>query len=526
MTLINSLPTHEVLPDMPSATNDDHDGRYYTESEIDGFTIKFDDFTADVYTIDTSGITLTAGDLTLGGLTDIRLMQTEGGKVVASVLDLTSYVQGNNNITTDDAGSGIVEVNGSLLFPYTGATGDATTGFDIILTAETSSPSLKFAKTNTSDTAEFVIDGTTLFSLNGSVGLVFNSPTVLLGDATNPWISAHITALNTNSVTAITGDLTLDAGASDVMVESDLQMGSGEQIFADIGSVSAPGITIASIAQPDKSTGFYRLANGNWGWAASGSKAFDLSGFGFGNVDGSAGSPSYTFNLDFNTGMFRLGDDRLGLTAAGSTKLEVNSTGVLIGDGTNQTAISSTGDLSFAGTATVWKDINIGAGTLSGPPGLQPGIDNFVDENGVDTGIATFALAVGEGLSGFLEIQHDYKEGSDITFHVHWQGIAAPTGTDNVQFQLTYTFCDEAVTETLAPVTVITAESGITNQYSCPRTDFTAITGTDIEIGDQFLFTIQRIAASADEYGGEALLQTVGIHYQIDTVGSRQITTK
>ncbi len=214
MTVINTLPTHEVLPDMPSATNTDHDGRYYTESEIDGFTIKFDDFTADVYTITDSsivltngGLTLGAGDLTLGGLTADRLVQTSGSKALASVLELDNFVQGSNNITTDDAGSGIVEVNGSLLFPYTGATGDATTGFDIILTAETSSPSLKFAKTNTSDTAEFVIDGTTLFSLNGSAGLVFKSPTVLLGDATNPWTSATITSTATNSIASFIGNL-------------------------------------------------------------------------------------------------------------------------------------------------------------------------------------------------------------------------------------------------------------------------------------------------------------------------------
>ena len=32
---IHPIPNHKTLPDMPSATNDDHDGRYYTEDEID-----------------------------------------------------------------------------------------------------------------------------------------------------------------------------------------------------------------------------------------------------------------------------------------------------------------------------------------------------------------------------------------------------------------------------------------------------------------------------------------------------------
>lgn len=213
-------------------------------------------------------------------------------------------------------------------------------------------------------------------------------------------------------------------------------------------------------------------------------------------------------------------------TASPDTKLQVVGDCKFGDDNTNYTTIEADGTIKFNGAATVWKDINIGAGTLSGPPGLQPGIVNFVDEVGADTGIATYGLAVGEGLSGLFEIQHDYKEGSDITFHVHWQGIAAPTGTDKVQFQLTYTVTSEGIAETLDAVTVITTESDFDTQYESPTTSFTAITGTNLKIGDQFLFTLQRIAASANEYGGEALLQTIGIHYEIDTVGSRAITTK
>ncbi|KKL19180.1 hypothetical protein LCGC14_2468030, partial [marine sediment metagenome] len=55
---------------------------------------------------------------------------------------------------------------------------------------------------------------------------------------------------------------------------------------------------------------------------------------------------------------------------------------------------------------------------------------------------------------------------------------------------------------------------------------FPAITGTDFNIEDQFLFTLERVAASADEYGGDAIVATVGIHYEVDTVGSRQVLVK
>ena len=42
----------------------DHNAVYYTETEIDAFTVKYNDFASDVYTFNTAGITLTAGRLT------------------------------------------------------------------------------------------------------------------------------------------------------------------------------------------------------------------------------------------------------------------------------------------------------------------------------------------------------------------------------------------------------------------------------------------------------------------------------
>jgi len=176
-------------------------------------------------------------------------------------------------------------------------------------------------------------------------------------------------------------------------------------------------------------------------------------------------------------------------------------------------------------TEPVYKDINAGALNFSGPPGLQPDIENFVDEAGADTGIATYGVAIGQGFSGSFEIQHDYKEGTDIVFHVHWQGIAAPSGTDNVQWRLTYTLARDGAT--LDAVTIVdSADTAFDTQYESVRTDFTAITGTNFLIGDQFLFTLERVAATGDAYAGDALVETVGIHYQVNTIGSRTVTVK
>jgi hypothetical protein len=34
------------------------------------------------------------------------------------------------------------------------------------------------------------------------------------------------------------------------------------------------------------------------------------------------------------------------------------------------------------------------------------------------------------------------------------------------------------------------------------------------------------VAAVSDDYAGECLIETAGIHYQVDTLGSRAATTK
>ena len=197
----------------------------------------------------------------------------------------------------------------------------------------------------------------------------------------------------------------------------------------------------------------------------------------------------------------------------------------VFGNDSNYSAFEQNGFMEANGDATAWKDINMGAAMLSKPASSAPGADEFVDEGGNDTGVETYAFDIGEKVSGSFEIQHDYKEGSDIYFHIHWQGIAAPAGgTDNVKWQIIYTVARDAAT--LDAVTTITKESAITTQYSFVFSDFAAVTGTNFKIGDQILFQVSRIAASADDYAGDALIGTLGIHYQVNTLGSRAIITK
>jgi hypothetical protein len=153
-----------------------------------------------------------------------------------------------------------------------------------------------------------------------------------------------------------------------------------------------------------------------------------------------------------------------------------------------------------------------------------PGIVEWLDSTGAATGIYTRGFAVNEQGSGSIEIPHDYKEGTDLTFHVHFGTNDAPTGTDYINWQLKYSVTRDGVV--FPASTTITKEVAVDTQYKKVRADFTAITGTNFKIGDQFEFELKRIAAAGDAFAGEALTSTIGFHYQTDTLGSRQIGTK
>jgi hypothetical protein len=238
--------------------------------------------------------------------------------------------------------------------------------------------------------------------------------------------------------------------------------------------------------------------------------------------------------VPFCTTLGRLTDDA-DLTFSGDTLSATK-----VATSTVKTDTSTPTDLSIITGAAktlvldtpVYDDANVGALMLR-TGGTAPGIVQILDNDGDATGIYTVGFAVGEEGSGVIEVPHSYKEGTDLVFHIHWGANDAPAGgTDNVKWQLVYSVA--RLSSTFPDSTAATAvEVAYTTQYNWLITNVATITGAtggvdggNIKIGDQVHFTIKRIAASADEFGGEALVATIGFHHQIDTIGSRAITTK
>ena len=200
-----------------------------------------------------------------------------------------------------------------------------------------------------------------------------------------------------------------------------------------------------------------------------------------------------------------------------------NSTDLFkIGDGVNFTRVEADGTVVFKGDATTFNDINISGLAL----GTGPAAPAVIAIAG--TGIRAYAF-IGTGvlsdeLHGSIETLHDYLEGSNIVPHVHWMPSTNDVG--NVKWQLEYIWISRTGTVAGSTTIDVTVAAGGT-AWTLHRTDFPTIDGTGRVIGDRFMFRLFRDPADgSDTYGFNAALMDIGVHFESDTLGSRQVTTK
>lgn len=188
----------------------------------------------------------------------------------------------------------------------------------------------------------------------------------------------------------------------------------------------------------------------------------------------------------------------------------------------NYSEFETNGTLKYNGSAIVWDDISLSG--LSFAPGgaAAPSLISFVDANTIVYGFS--GASTTERLYLSTEMKHDYKEGSDIDFHIHWTPTTNNTG--NVKWQVYYTW--QTVDGTFsAPtlLTVTTAARGTAWQNTI--SNFGLISGAGKIINSQLVIQVFRVPTDgADTYPDNAAFIAFGIHYQKDTAGSRQRLTK
>ena len=125
------------------------------------------------------------------------------------------------------------------------------------------------------------------------------------------------------------------------------------------------------------------------------------------------------------------------------------------------------------------------------------------------------------------ELPHNYKEGTDLYPHVHWVGAAA-SGTEPVRFAMDIQWRSGTDLITISGTGEVTysgsgsCATGWAQRYMALET----ITGTSGKIGQQIMGRFRRLNNGATNYASACYVQTIGIHFQMDSFGSLNETSK
>lgn len=169
----------------------------------------------------------------------------------------------------------------------------------------------------------------------------------------------------------------------------------------------------------------------------------------------------------------------------------------------------------------VWDDIRV---PLSRAKAVGAGSDAdfevFID----DTMAYTFETGSDEELFISAQLPHDYKLGSSLDAHIH----ISPSNTDtgNVVFCLEYTF--QMIGGTFASTTTICSSTcaGSGTAFTHTYCDIGNISGAAITGVSAMLVARIYRDVSEDTYNADMFGLEVDFHYQKDTLGSRQETSK
>jgi hypothetical protein len=190
--------------------------------------------------------------------------------------------------------------------------------------------------------------------------------------------------------------------------------------------------------------------------------------------------------------------------------------------GGNYAEFEGDGALKFNGDATVFNDLIIPLESAKTPASNAPTWATF---NG---NLYAYTFAVNDHVYlQATEVLHGYKEGSNIEFHVHW-ATNGSDGTDRaVNWEIEYSWADVnevfPASATVSAETTITANTtSLTHKY----TSVASISGTGYKLGSILKARLRRITSAGTAPANNPFGLMVGIHYELDTIGSRTTSSK
>lgn len=196
--------------------------------------------------------------------------------------------------------------------------------------------------------------------------------------------------------------------------------------------------------------------------------------------------------------------------------------------------IEADGTLVFLGAATVWDDLRVAAVAAKLGGVKDPGFTVFLTNGAGSQGVFLywFDAAVEEELYFAVQLPHSYKEGTNITPHVHWVPKTNGAVGEVVSWGLEYAWANNGVTFGNTTIIYTNTHNPADNPLVASRqykSFFAAIAGAGKTISSMLVCRLFRDATATgltDSYTDDAGLLEIDFHYEQDTVGSRTITGK
>lgn len=165
----------------------------------------------------------------------------------------------------------------------------------------------------------------------------------------------------------------------------------------------------------------------------------------------------------------------------------------------------------------IYDDIIISASSLRGGT-TAPAFIEFISP----IWALAFVDTQTDTVYGSFELPHSYKEGTALEVHLHWSPSNNDTGECGWKFEYAIAgMGTEAFTKKTALILSQPA-SGIPFDHMYASLGEIAAAGR--KIGDVIAFELSR--PTGDGFTGSAFLHSIGVHYQVDTLGSRQMSVK
>ena len=231
-------------------------------------------------------------------------------------------------------------------------------------------------------------------------------------------------------------------------------------------------------------------------------------------------------------------DERLFIKTNGLERLRVEGGGTVVISGSgsgeilqigspeegNYTAFEDDGTIEFNGDATVWDDLRVPVTSVRVPGSKAPTWTSY--SAGQLLAFDYQAVAGNEEEVYFVaQLPHSYKEGTNITPHVHW---IPDTDEATLRWGLEYEWVN--VNGSFSATTTIYVDQavGVDDSDKQFKTIFSAIDGTGKTISSMLVCRLFRNSSHANDTAEtiDALLIEIDFHFEMDTVGSRLVLTK